>query len=166
MRVAVHAEEPVVGHRYRTEMSYHPVGCGGWSWEVFGEPLSLFTYSMAGAIAGISLLFYYLPHTPLGSWLVLKDKLSADNERRDTTSAVTKETGLSRPSYGSLIGVRGVAVSTLRLSGKAEIQGEVYDVMSRDHFMDPGDALEVVAVEGGRLVVTSPRESERVEATS
>ena len=52
-----------------------------------------------------------------------------------------------------LIGATGVAMSTLRLSGKARIRGRVYDVMSRTEFLDPGDQLIVEAIEERRVIV-------------
>jgi membrane-bound serine protease (ClpP class) len=52
-----------------------------------------------------------------------------------------------------LIGVRGTTTSRLAPAGKARIGGEVRDVTSDGGLVEPGEAVQVVAVRGGRLVV-------------
>jgi membrane-bound serine protease (ClpP class) len=52
-----------------------------------------------------------------------------------------------------LIGVRGTTTSRLAPAGKARIGGEVREVTSDGGLVEPGEAVQVVAVRGGRLVV-------------
>ena len=56
------------------------------------------------------------------------------------------ETGLTS-------GMMGIAKTMLRPSGKAEISGQVVDVISQGDFIDPGTPLRILAVEGPRIVV-------------
>ncbi len=52
-----------------------------------------------------------------------------------------------------LVGARGITTSRLAPAGKARVGGEVRDVTSDGGLVEPGEAVEVVAVRGGRLVV-------------
>jgi membrane-bound serine protease (ClpP class) len=56
-------------------------------------------------------------------------------------------------SLAELVGVRGTTTSRLAPAGKARIGGEVRDVTSDGGLVEPGEAVQVVAVRGGRLVV-------------
>lgn len=55
--------------------------------------------------------------------------------------------------YSSLIGKEGRAVSMLRPSGIAEIDGERLDVVAEGEFISPDSPVAVAAVEGVRIVV-------------
>jgi len=50
-------------------------------------------------------------------------------------------------------GAQGVALSILRPSGRAEIEGTLRDVISTGAFVEAGTPIRVVAVEGSRIVV-------------
>ena len=52
-----------------------------------------------------------------------------------------------------LLGKTGVAQTVLRPSGRALIDGELVDVITEGEFYEPGTAVRVVAVTGGRNVV-------------
>jgi membrane-bound serine protease (ClpP class) len=56
-------------------------------------------------------------------------------------------------SLAELVGVRGTTTSRLAPAGKARIGGEVRDVTSDGGLVEPGEAVQVVGVRGGRLVV-------------
>ena len=56
-------------------------------------------------------------------------------------------------NYADLIGKEGVAVTVLRPSGKAEIDGVIYDVESMNFLLEKGEKIEVVATEGGVIKV-------------
>ena len=57
------------------------------------------------------------------------------------------------PEEKALVGKRGVSISTLRPSGRADIDGLTIDVVTEGDFVDPGQQLEVVRCEGNRIVV-------------
>ncbi len=53
----------------------------------------------------------------------------------------------------TLIGKTGVVVTMLRLSGKVEIDGEIYDAMSLTSFINKGDKVKVIRDEAGQVYV-------------
>jgi membrane-bound serine protease (ClpP class) len=57
----------------------------------------------------------------------------------------------------SLVGVRGKTITTLRPVGKADLAGEVTVVESEGQYIEPGVGVEVVAVNGNRIVVRVAR---------
>ncbi|MDY7092351.1 MAG: NfeD family protein [Acidobacteriota bacterium] len=62
-----------------------------------------------------------------------------------------------------LIGRRGQTVTDLRPSGTMELEGRRLDVVADGEFLDAGTAVEVVEVEGGRVVVESVAEVEAAD---
>lgn len=56
-------------------------------------------------------------------------------------------------ALADLVGVEGLTTSRLAPAGKARIGGEVRDVTTEGGLVEPGTAVSVVAVRGGRLVV-------------
>jgi membrane-bound serine protease (ClpP class) len=56
------------------------------------------------------------------------------------------------------LGRRGTAVSPLRPAGIADLEGERVDVVSQGEYIDAGAPIEVVGVEGNRVVVRRERE--------
>ena len=53
----------------------------------------------------------------------------------------------------ALISKQGVAFSTLRPAGRAQIEGQLIDVVSEGEFIEPGSAIEVIDVSGNKVVV-------------
>jgi len=52
-----------------------------------------------------------------------------------------------------LLGMEGVAVTNLRPSGTARIDNRRIDVVTRGDYIEKGEAVEVVRVEGSRVIV-------------
>jgi membrane-bound serine protease (ClpP class) len=50
-------------------------------------------------------------------------------------------------------GERGVAISSLRPSGKVEIDGELFDAVSQGEFIEQGSLIHVLMIKGNRLIV-------------
>lgn len=65
----------------------------------------------------------------------------------------TEETRTLFEKRSSLVGKRGVAVTPLRLSGSIQIDGERYDVVSDGQWVQEGSKVEVIKVDGPRIVV-------------
>ena len=70
--------------------------------------------------------------------------------RRFISQSSTGELGVARPE---LLNGTGVALSQLRPSGIATINGQRVDVVTEGGLIERGTALKVVAVEGARVVV-------------
>ncbi len=63
------------------------------------------------------------------------------------------ETVFDDTDLEALIGSEGVTTTRLAMAGKARIGGEVRDVLSEGMLVEPGAAVTVVEVRGGRLIV-------------
>ncbi len=98
--------------------------------------------SLLLAIVASFVLMRFLPHTRFGRRLVLETGLSA----RDGYA--------SAPAQDSQwMGRTGIASTPLHPAGIAEIDGQRVDVVSTGEPVDPGEAIEVVRVDGNRIVV-------------
>ncbi|MGI6576476.1 MAG: NfeD family protein [Eubacteriales bacterium] len=69
----------------------------------------------------------------------------------DSTSSETGFSAAEDMQY--LLGKTGTAITTLRPSGNVDFDGVRLDVVSRGEFISPGAEVEVVEVEGNRIVV-------------
>lgn len=121
-----------------------------WQWDILGQNVLTVVAGLLAAIAGIGVLALAGPRVRLFDRLTLKttiegtaaDALSPGRASEGTTSA------------SPLAGKRGVAKSTLRPSGKAEIDGESYSVETEGFFVEEGTPIKVLYVRGNRIVVS------------
>ncbi len=90
-------------------------------------------------------------------WIVARTKVGRSMSLQTTLEGTTADETLE-----SLVGKTGQAVSVLRPSGAALIDGERYPVLSEGLFLDKGSLVKVIRVDAGRLVVEpiDPVESE------
>ena len=79
-----------------------------------------------------------LPQTAAGKRMILS------HEQHNTSSATATPV---------VVGATGVAQTTLRPSGMAEIAGKRLDVVAESDMIARGTAIKVIAVEGNRIVV-------------
>jgi membrane-bound serine protease (ClpP class) len=88
------------------------------------------------ALAASFVMLRYMPRTRFGRQLIL-------------------DTGLASEPEGERrwLGKRGHASSPLRPAGIAEIEGERVDVVSEGELIEPGTEVEVMRVDGNRIVV-------------
>lgn len=112
---------------------------------------------LAIAAIGAPVTVYYalkwLPNTPFGKRLMLA------GPSRDAVTKAAEEPGLHGFLHKS-----GVALSPLRPAGYARIDGRRVDVVTRGEMLDRDCPLQVVEVEGNRVVVAElTRETERQE---
>jgi membrane-bound serine protease (ClpP class) len=125
------------------------VGAGA-SWESVAGAAAQVAVSLALAVLGAALLVRLLPLTPFARSVVLASR---------PTSPLAPDTaappGAARAA--ALVGRRGIALSALRTSGAAEFDGERVDVVSDGAFIDAGEPVEGLRVEGDRLVVRRVR---------
>lgn len=90
-------------------------------------------------LCGFYLWVKYFPRSRVGKKLILQDD-AHDWHGFDTSNA-------------ELLGKEGVAHSMLRPAGTALIDGRRVDVVSRGEMIDPESRIEVIEVEGNRVVV-------------
>jgi membrane-bound serine protease (ClpP class) len=98
--------------------------------------------SMLFALLGIFVLAKYLPKSRAFNRLVL-----AESEK-------SEHGFVSYPSEKELIGKEGIAYTTLRPGGTAEIDGKKVDVVADSEYIDRGSRIRVLRVEGIKVVVT------------
>ncbi len=111
-----------------------------------GQTILTFGAAMICVIIASVILSYYLPKIPLLRDMVLippgAESLAGPRLRPELESRVA-----------ALVGEVGKAVTVLRPSGKARIDGELLDVVSDGPYIQEGTKIEVVRVTGNRIVV-------------
>ena len=99
------------------------------------------TVGFFAALVFIFLLARFLPKSNFFKKFIL-------SEEEKAIEGYTSRTNLSE-----LLGVEGVAVTTLRPAGTAEINGKRVDVVTDSEYIEHGKPIVVTAVEGMRVVV-------------
>ena len=117
--------------------------------EIAQAPWSLLPVfgAAAGFIAAIYTLRKVLPNTPYLRRMLLEPR------RREETGLETDRDPEAIVDWSYLAGRKGVAVTRLVPSGKAKIDGRVYDVMSDGKVVDKDDPIEVIEATGNRVIV-------------
>lgn len=133
-------------------LTFSLLGPGSTTGVVVGVLTRLMTSLLVAVLAAIAML-RLLPRTPLGRKLVLETGMSAD-------------AGYVSPPADeiSLPGQTGVASSPLHPAGLALIAGRRIDVISEGDYVDAGEPIVVVRVDGNRVVVR--RHSAQTNQTS
>ncbi|MFZ2324275.1 MAG: NfeD family protein [Ignavibacteriaceae bacterium] len=113
------------------------------------ETVSLAIIQISGAILfaliGIFVLAKYLPKSRAFNRLVLSQSEKVD------------EGFVSYPSEKDLLGKEGIAYTTLRPGGTAEIDGKRVDVVAESEYINQGTKIKVLRVEGIKVVVTAQK---------
>lgn len=104
---------------------------------LYGSVASLITIVVACTI--FLLWFKYFPKTATGKRL-----LAAED---------AQEWRSYDPEYEKLLGQKGSAQTILRPSGKVVIDGKKYDVLTQGEILEAGTPVQVIEVEGNRIVV-------------
>lgn len=115
-------------------------------WIGYGQALGPFTFSVIGAIVLAFFLARYLPHIPYANRLMLKPQGEADELAAETAEAV-------HPEMAALLGAIGVAATPLRPAGKVQFGDDFVDVVAEGSYVLPGSRVQVVEIEGNRIVV-------------
>ncbi len=129
-----------------------------WQWDLLGRNLVVVAFGLIAAITGIAVIALFGPRLRIFDGLTLKTKIAGtaggpDPETLAAGEATAAAGETAEPDYAALVGKRGRSASTLRPSGKAEIEGAVYAVEADGAFIEPGIDIEVVRVRGNRIVV-------------
>lgn len=112
---------------------------------LIGPAMNLLIAMIAAAI-GIVILARYLPRTSIYRRFVL----SADIPSGPSLSATPREFGAT---IAVAPGAQGIALTTLRPSGKARFADQVVDVVTEGEFIPVDTAVTVIATDGMRVVV-------------
>lgn len=92
-------------------------------------------------IIGSYYIIKRLPETKFLNFLIVKERIS-------------KSAGVSQSSnLSELVGLNGVATTDLRLSGRASIDTNDYQVVSKNEYISKGEAIKVESVSGNKITV-------------
>jgi membrane-bound serine protease (ClpP class) len=121
------------------------VGAGA-TWSVILTAMGGVALSLLLAIAASLVLLRFVSHLPFSRRLVLEKELPADE-------GITSAPG----SDQRWLGVQGTAASPLHPAGVAHLDHERVDVVSDGEFIEAGEPIEVIRVDGNRIVVCRAR---------
>ncbi|MGH7929106.1 MAG: NfeD family protein [Candidatus Binatia bacterium] len=119
---------------------------GGATWDFTLKAVGRVIFSLLLALLGSLVLLRFLPRLPFGRRLILETGLAAGE-------------GYASPPDADKqwLGKGGIAVSPLRPSGIADVEGERVDVVSNGEFIEAGAQIVVSRVDGNRIVVRRQR---------
>ena len=115
-------------------------------WDMVSIAIVQLTGALVATLIFVSLLLRYLPKSSIFNRLILADEASADKGF------------VSYPSDKELLGAEGVALTTLRPAGTAEINGHRVDVVADWEYIERGSRIKVLRVEGVKVVVKQVKE--------
>lgn len=118
---------------------------------VCGGDLYMLLYMVLIALVLFVLVFW------LFSRLITKSRLSK-TALFHVDSAVPTGNTEGTKDFAYLVGKSGVSVTPLRPVGRAQIEGEIVDVIARDGFIASNAKLTVLETEGSRVVVIEIKE--------
>ena len=104
-----------------------------------------FGLAFLGAVFAAVIVARYLPNIPYANRMVL----TPPGERVDEAVEET----LSASPHAALLGAIGVAATTLRPSGMVRFNDDFVDVVAEGSYVTPGTRVQVIEVEGNRIVV-------------
>jgi membrane-bound serine protease (ClpP class) len=123
-----------------------------WEWQFLGRNVVIVCAGMLAAVVGIVVIALLSPKLHIFDALTLKTRITGTAGEIEAPSGA--ETLLpDQKGYAGLTGKIGVAVTTLRPSGRVEIEGEVYPVEADGSFVEPGRGVKVTRVRGNRITV-------------
>jgi membrane-bound serine protease (ClpP class) len=117
------------------------VGAGA-TWDVLLRAGGRVAASLLLALVAAAVMLRALPRLPFGRRLVLEQELTAEAGYASAPE-----------SDRHWVGKRGTTVSPLRPAGIAEFDGDRVDVVSEGVFIDAGQSIDVLRVDGNRIVV-------------
>ncbi|MCE9605370.1 MAG: hypothetical protein K8U03_10770 [Planctomycetia bacterium] len=101
--------------------------------------------AIGGTIATSAIMRRFLPHAPMFSRVLLAPPIGEE------LSELSRRESLGQ--FQHLLGARGTASTTLVPGGKARFGEQLVDVISEGEFIDRGLPIEVIEVQGTRVVV-------------
>jgi membrane-bound serine protease (ClpP class) len=108
--------------------------------------MAQFGVALIAAVLLAVLLVSYLPNIPYLNRLILKPRATEELLGEELPESV-------RPEMAALLGALGVAATPLRPAGKVKFGDEYIDVVAEGSYVDPGARVQVVEIEGNRIVV-------------
>jgi membrane-bound serine protease (ClpP class) len=123
------------------------IGLVGVGLTIWGSVTAINAY---GAIWGGLALVLALGLAAAAAWAFFRSKGARALIREEKIEGPSSQVAL----LGHLVGKSGVAVSDLRPSGIALIEGARLDVLGEGNFIQKGDAVRVVRIDTNSIIVT------------
>ena len=117
----------------------------GSEWGRLGERVSMYLFAMMGAFALAFAIAKFLPKVPYANRMILR----APNERPEVAGEVLPGAG----EAAELLGAIGTTNTTLRPAGVVKFGDKFVDVVSDGGYIPAGTRVQVIQVEGTRIVV-------------
>jgi membrane-bound ClpP family serine protease len=115
-------------------------------WLELGSTVATMALALVGAVAGAMVLAWYLPHMPLARRLVLAPT-------GESAELLAEEPAAATEGNAALLGAIGVAATTLRPAGKVRFGDDFVDVVAEGSYIEAGSRVQVIEIEGNRIVV-------------
>ncbi|MDR2470674.1 MAG: nodulation protein NfeD [Treponema sp.] len=122
-----------------------------WEWGLMGRNAIVVTAGLLMAIVGIAVIALLGPKTKMFDRLMLKTRI----EETASEGGGWQNDGGVESDYKRLAGKTGRTVTVLRPIGKAEIEGETYQVETDASFVEAGTEITVVKIKGNTIFVRS-----------
>jgi membrane-bound serine protease (ClpP class) len=116
-------------------------------WALFASRLLQYGLTLVASGAIVAVVARYLPKIPYANRLMLAPP-SENSELGDDLPLLP-----GAEQAAALLGLVGVATSMLRPAGMAKIGDQYVDVVTEGDFIEPGTPIQVIEVEGTRIVV-------------
>ncbi|MDR0589239.1 MAG: nodulation protein NfeD [Spirochaetaceae bacterium] len=125
-----------------------------WEWGLLGRNAAVVSAGLLAAITGIAVIALLGPRIKIFDRLTLKTRITGTaGGPMSSGDALPGEEAAGVEDFGGLLGKTGTAASTLRPSGKVEIEGRLYAAEGDGVFIEPGKPVEIIRVQGNRIVV-------------
>ncbi len=111
----------------------------------YGTTIGTIYLLSALIIVPVVVIFYFrrFPESFMGKRLILHDS----QKQKDGFTSYTED------KYSSLINKNGESLTTLRPAGSVKIENKKYSVVTSGEFIDKGQNVKVVKIEGSRIIV-------------
>jgi membrane-bound serine protease (ClpP class) len=117
-----------------------------WEWDILGRNALVVSFGIIASVAGIAIIAL------LGPRIKLFDRLALGTAIQGTAGGPDPEDAAGG-NHKALINRTGTAATVLRPSGKAEIDGELYNVETDGIFVEQGNQIRVVRIQGNNIFV-------------
>ncbi|MBI1913290.1 MAG: hypothetical protein HYS12_00805 [Planctomycetes bacterium] len=117
----------------------------GREWVDLSKQVGPLGLGLMGAVVLAVLLARYLPNIPYANRLLLKPQTETDDLDEASEPVASP--------HAALLGAIGVAATPLRPAGKVQFGEQFVDVVAEGSYIVPGARVQVIEIEGNRVVV-------------
>ena len=109
------------------------------------QPLAMLFIMTLFLMVYIVAIFLLMVRTTRKGWLTRTPKAQIGSEKQEKVNG--------KEDYSRLINNLGVAVTKLSPDGSAEINDKIYEVTAEGFFINRGEVIRVISIEGKHIVV-------------